>query len=263
MLFAARYFVDSRAFLVALILPQLVMTRIACGADISHAESPIEARPDGSIVTRIKALSSTVQGTERHEEMVFEFGLPAVRPSRQWQEDAHVPVCQSQWHKDGIRYTEKVLLTRLAPGGLLLDGQPPSDSVLLLQITGENLTNEYTEATAAFSLKVGSKPLDLELRGDLVYVILKGLAVPLGSIDVSPSGVLCTNGPQLRFRGHMPPGSSGAMTIKIPFSKVQEEADFNRVRDLEFEDELTRMKRFWTEHTKTHPKPLFPIKFSQ
>jgi hypothetical protein len=43
----------------------------------------------------------------------------------------------------------------------------------------------------------------------------------------------------------MPPGTFGAMTIKIPLAPVEGRDALERLQDLEFDEEFRRVKRFW------------------
>src|SRR4029077_20147658 len=118
----------------------------------------------------------------------YNFGLPQKTPERRWMENDTLPISHSQWESNGIRYTQTVLLSRLEGGDLSLATAAP-DSVLLVQIKGENITNEYREASAAFAVYSGASPTTLELREGFAYAIGTGLPVLLGAIDIAGEGI--------------------------------------------------------------------------
>ena len=53
----------------------------------------------------------------------------------------------------------------------------------------------------------------------------------------------------------MPPGTSGAMTIKIPLDRLTGEAQLNHLHDLEFDQEYRRLKRSWSSQTAAPGQP--------
>lgn len=209
---------------------------------------------DGSVV----AVSGIVtQSTKKKARRVrFDFGLPRKAPERRWLEDDTLPICHTLWEKDGIRYTQTVLVTRFGAGDLPASGEPAADSVLMVQVVGENFTNDYTEATAELTVEVEGKALNLELRNDLIFSMETNASVFLVAIDVPASGIASTNGQQLRFQGNMPPGNTGAMTIKWPFTPPKGEPEIDRLRDLQFSEELYRVKRSWENRGNGQPIPL-------
>ena len=83
------------------------------------------------------------------------------------------------------------------------------------------------------------------------------------ALDVSATGLGSMKGPQLQFRGNMPPGTSVAMTIKIPAAKLAGEEAMRRLRDLEFAEEFRRVKRFWAEHLKSGYTATPPVAFQK
>jgi hypothetical protein len=192
----------------------------------------------------------------------FEFGLPTTPPKRRELEDGQLPIGRTQWEKNGIRYTQIVLLTRLEPGELMSGGELTDDAVLLVQLLGENTASEYTEATAEFSVRIGGEARELELREDRVCEIGATGALPLAVVDIPPTGIGVTRGPALRFRGSMPPGTSGSMTLKIPLNRLNGDAALSRLRELEFDEEFRRVKRFWADRGKAGDSHRFPVAFA-
>jgi hypothetical protein len=194
---------------------------------------------------------------------VFAFGLPAGPATQRELESGKLPIVRTQWEHNGIRYTQTVLLTRLKPEGLFSEGTLPTDSVLVVQITGENTASEYTEATAEFGVRAEGRTLDLELCDGRVRAIGAGEADLVAVIDVPATGIAGARGNGLRFRGSMPPGTSGAMTIKIPLAPLNDAAAMSRLSELEFDEEFRRVKRFWTERLKDATAVGMPLAFAE
>jgi hypothetical protein len=182
----------------------------------------------------------------------FDFGLPALPPAERLQDDGK-PILHTIWETGGVRYTQKVLVTQL---GAANPAAYTNDAVLLVQITGHNLAGEYTNAAASLTVWAGDRPLELELRGGLVYAV--GIREPrlLGVLDVPGEGIAATNGTRLKFQGHMPPGTTGAMTLKLPARPLSGETEINRLRDLEFDEEAQRVKKFWGLPDPRLPAPV-------
>ena len=231
----------------------------ATAADPSPPTVLIHA--DGSVVVSMATV--TEAETERPAVLrQFSFGLPSTSPTRRGLEDEKLPIGRTQWEKDGIRYTQIVLLTRLGLGELMPGGKLADDSVLMVQVTGENAASEYSEATAEFSVRSGGRARELELREGRVYAVGAGETVAWAVVDVPATGIAGTKGSALRFRGVMPPGTSGAMTLKIPLAKALDEEAVKRLFDLEFDDEFRRVKRFWADRVKAGYSDRLPVAFA-
>ena len=177
---------------------------------------------------------------------LFAFGMPRDVPARHWLEDDTLPICHTEWMHAGIRYTQSVLLTSLKPEGPVPEQSTAADALLLVQLKGENTASDYTDATAAFATSTGTRCQELEFRDGLVYATAGTNSVLMAVVDIASSGVVVTNGTELRFKGNMPPGTSGAMVLKIPLGRVDDQPVIDRLLDLEFDQELRRIRKFWS-----------------
>lgn len=181
----------------------------------------------------------------------FDFGLPVVAPSRRFWLD-EVPILQTEWENGGVRYTQRVLVTRWGEGPL--DGLT-DDAVLVVQIAGESLVQEYTNATASLAVQAGKEIRPLELRGGWVYQRPGGGDTPLAFLDIPSVGIVTTNGLRLQFQGHMPPANSGAMTLVVPRQPLTAGAVRDRVVDLDFNETLHRVRQFWRSAAAQNIRP--------
>jgi hypothetical protein len=220
-------------------------------------------QPDGAIDTSSRVIRSLVEAAGASQSIRFDFGLPTPPPKESGWLDPRLPVCRICWESGGIRYTQTVLLTRLEPAASLdPSGGPAADSVLLVQVTGENLGSYYTDASAAFAVVVGGRTVALELREGLVYALLGPQRALIAAVDIPAAGVSDAAGQRLQFKGHMPPAASGAMIVKIPAAPLEGEGALNRLRDLDFAEELHRVRRFWTEKAQALGTNQFPLRFA-
>jgi hypothetical protein len=231
----------------------------ACG---SPTAACARVHSDGALLIPTNEVTSRLGLGGASRQIRLGFGLPGTPGERRWVDDESVPICQTAWEKDGIRYTQTVLVTSLETNDQALTGPAPSNAVLLVQVAGHNTTAEYSAAGAAFEVKSEDRALPLEWRGGLVFVTGARAAVPLAAIDVPSEGIAGTNGLQLRFAGSMPPGTSGAMTVKIPSRVLERPAEINRLLDLEFDEELRRVKRAWKSPGEAAARP-FPVGWAE
>ena len=211
------------------------------------ASSPIlKLHPDGTILEPGGGLARAVGGLPR--PVRCEFGLPASAPVYRGHEDEVRSICVTRWEERGIRYTQTVLVTRLT-------SETGSARVLMVQLTGENSSREYSEATAALAVVLGDEILELEWRQGLVHARNLPQEPVIGVIEIGAEGIEESSGPRLKFRGQMPPGTSGAMTIKIPLDRVTGVEQLDRLHDLEFDQETRRVKRLWTSQSAAPGPP--------
>lgn len=217
---------------------------------------------NGTVAGPAGAVAGVVDAAANPGSVHYSFGLPAKPPERRWREDDVLPIYQTSWEEHGIRYTQRVLVTSLGTNDLALTNAAAGEAVLLVQLVGQNTATEYTTARAAFEVKVAGRPLDLVLRGGLVYAAGGAEAVPLAALEIPSEGIAQTNGAQLRFQGHMPPGISGSMTVKIPATKLATPAGLDRLMDLNFEDEVRRLTRAWRNRSHVAP-PNSPLRWAE
>lgn len=249
-----------------MVAAQVVLAGGAWAASQANAlasePAPVQVRIDGSVVWALPSVLWPSPEPTAQRQACYRFGMPAQLPLRRWLEEEGVPVCRTTWEKNGIRYTQSVLITgpEATEGSLL--GQAPQ-SVLLVRLAGENTASQYTEASATFAAEVEGRALHLELRDGVVYAAGPTGPLLVAVVDVAGEGIAEAAGPRLRFRGNMPPGTSGAMTIKIPAGKLEGEAAISRLRDLEFDDELRCVKRFWRARQEAGSAPLLPVVFAE
>lgn len=187
------------------------------------------------------------------KEARWDFGLPSAPPTRRFfLED--VPILQTEWEHQGVRYTQRVLVTRLEDGPLDGGGE---DAVLVVQIAGESLVQDYTNAAASLALRVNQEAWPLEWRGGLIYRPGRELPHPLAFLDIPSVGLVKTNGLRLEFQGHMPPANTGAMTLWVPRRRLAPGAALDRLVDMDFNETLQRVRDFWRRpETKNIRPPL-------
>jgi hypothetical protein len=226
-----------------------------------QAPGPVTVHPDGSITGLRPAFRAATGLTAAPDRFRLDFGLPRQPPVERWLESGLLPICHTRWEHAGIRYTQSVLLTRLAEGDPTPAGQPAPDGVLMVRLAGACAASEYTEATAAFAVELQGSPVELVLREGLAFDARAGPDALVAMVDITAGGVASTNGPRLSFRGSMPPGTSGSMTIKLPLGTLPHSADLDRLRDLDFDEEARRVKRFWLEQARARATNSLPVRF--
>jgi hypothetical protein len=212
---------------------------------------------DGSIQTQVSRLAPLIGGPVSGEPEVmdvrYRFGLPERPPDQRWREEDKLPIYHARWECVGIRFTQIVLMSRIESGEVMPAGKIPADAVMLVQLTGLSVASEYTDATAAFQVEMEGDSLDLHLDGGMVRPRDASWPLFLAAVHVPAEGIETHAGPQIRFRGHMPPGTFGAMTIKIPLAPLEGRNAFERLQDLEFDEEFRRVKRFWKSRLEAAP----------
>lgn len=120
----------------------------------------------------------------------------------------------------------------------------PPCRVLMIQLTGENTGSEYANASATLTILQNEKELPLQLDRELLTAPAGDQRISLGAVRVASEGIERTSHPtRLAFHGHMPPGTSGAMSVRIPTSRLDQRTDLEWLMDLEFDDELRRLQR--------------------
>ncbi len=176
----------------------------------------------------------------------FDFGLPRGEPTRRWIEDECLPILHTEWEREGIRYTQTAFVTRLEPGGLgFPDMQADDTAVLMVKIHGRNVAPEYRTAHATLSLRVDGRVVPLGLTNDLLYARPGAEARLRAAVEVQGAVPGAADRGQIHFAGHMPPGTDGYMVLRLPFITLDRPDEIERLRDLDFDAEFRRVKKFW------------------
>jgi hypothetical protein len=197
---------------------------------------------DGSVSGRFGLAASEAKA------IALNFGLPPVSPvQRRHEQD----VFRTEWISNGIRYTQTVLITALGAGNANAATTAAKLPVLLVNIEGENTNTSYTEASAELALSVDGNRRELELKDGLIWSVQGEARAALGALEIPESGIKLSRGDVLKFSGNMPPSLKGAMTIKIPLEHADEQQPGDRLRDLDFQEELRQALK---------PKPAGPGK---
>lgn len=199
----------------------------------------VQVFSNGVVVCPTGAFSSG--HASKGEEVRFDFGLPPAPPLRRFLLD-NVPILQTEWEHLGIRYVQRVCITRLGDGPL--DGAA-EDALLVVQIHGESMVQEYTNASASLAVQVGGNFWPLELRGGWIYCPGQQNPHPLAFLDIPSVGVVKTNGLRLEFQGHMPPANTGSMTLFIPRHPITPGNSADRLLDLDVNEILGRVRDYW------------------
>jgi hypothetical protein len=221
---------------------------------------------DGT-VSRVAGASGSSAEPESARHFDFAFGLPAGGPIRRWVEDDCLPIMNSEWELDGIRYTQTVLLTSLSPEDPRTQSpETNAKAVLMVRIVGKNIAQEYRLARAVLSVVAADRPVPVVLRDGWLLAEPDNAsgAVPattgarvgevngeslLAAVEVQGAAQGTQENGKVHLAGNMPPGTDGFMVLRIPMVPPVHADDLERLRNLEFDAELRRAKRFWREPT--------------
>ena len=174
------------------------------------------------------------------------FDLPAGEPAKRWIEEDCLPIIHTEWDHEGIHYHQTAFATRLEPGGLgFPDVQADTTTVLLVRLAGHNTAAEYKPAHVAMSLHVDGKAVPLKTRENLVFAQLKEGEPLRAMIDGQGQARPPETDGKIQYFGNMPPGADGAIVVKLPFITLDTPAELERLRDLDFDQELARARKFW------------------
>lgn len=221
--------------------------------------------PDGSVFCVNDRIDDppgrdTSRRTWGGHRLDYSFNLPKSAPAKRWIEDDCLPIQQTEWEHEGIRYSQTAFATRLDPGELgFPDTQADDTTVLMVKIAGRNVAQEYKPAHAGLSLRVDGRRVPLGLNEGVVRAKLGDAevirALMEGQGQANPPEV---NG-EIRYFGNMPPGTDGFIVVKIPFITLDKPDEIERLRNLEFDQEFGRVKRFWKSRVAASTQIETPI----
>lgn len=190
----------------------------------------------------------------------YDFGLPDGEPAKRWIEDECLPIMNTEWERDGIRYSQTAFVTRLDPGGLgFPDMQADDTAVLMVRIHGRNTAQEYRLAHATVSLRADGKPIPLVMRDGLLFARHEDGDRLRAAVEVQGSVQGISDDHGVRFAGNMPPGTDGYMVLRIPFLTLDRPDELERLRNLEYDVEFRRVKKFWTARADAATQVTTPI----
>jgi hypothetical protein len=170
---------------------------------VAFADEALVLAKDGSISGPLVCAGIT------NRQCVLRFGLPTT-PAESTEQTRQV--LRRVWLRNGVRYTETVFVWRSnesAKGG---------EAALLVNIEGDNISADYAEAWAEFTLDVGRRRQELELKDGLIWRRTPDGRFVVGMLEVPDAGVVRRSGEVLQFRGSIPPSLKGRMTLKVPLT---------------------------------------------
>ncbi|MCP5517658.1 MAG: hypothetical protein H7A45_10445 [Verrucomicrobiales bacterium] len=186
--------------------------------------------------------------TDNRGVVTWQFGLPSGPPVEDRWETPGSPFRVMVWEQAGIRYTQTFLMTFLDPEAASRPRQPGGPPLVgLVHLKGENTNSEYADASARLAFSGSGRAAELKLELGIVYRREDGTWRVAGGIDVPTEGIRSPNGPELGFHGHMPPGLTGTMTFKLIRFPLESEAELERLRNLDFDEEYRRARRRWQD----------------
>lgn len=233
--------------------------------DAEEAGRRFAVNADGT-VSRDKGRTDDARGRGIGRRFDFDFGMPVGEPVRRWVEDDCLPIMNTEWEHDGIRYTQTALVARFGVGDPGFRTSPVDATfVLIVRILGKNTAQEYRLAHATLSVSVDDQPLPVVLRDGLLFADQSGISPQsdslamgalggqgkgeslLAAVEVQGAAQGTQENGKVHLAGNMPPGTDGFMVVRIPMVPPEHPDDLERLRNLEFDAEFRRAKRFWQE----------------
>jgi hypothetical protein len=207
--------------------------------------------PDGSVFCLNDRIDQprgkdTARRTWGGNRLRYSFGLPGGGANKRWIEDGCLPIIHGEWERDGVRYTQTALATRLEPGRLgPPDMQADDTTVLVVRIMAENTGNDTAPAAATLALQVDGRPLELSTRDGMVYARLERGETLRAAIEIPEGANVSTSEGKITCSGELPPNGTAAVVIKIPFITLDQPAELERLRNMSFHEEFKRVRGFW------------------
>jgi hypothetical protein len=210
---------------------------------------------DGSISCHVAC--AFIESATKPKMVTFHFGLPAIPYEKRWQEADDKPIFYSSWLDNGIRYIQTVFTTISQTNNPIQNPAQQTPNLLIVNIMGQSITNQYAEASAALKITFGpTNTQHLVLKDCVVNLKSDTELRPFAFLEVPAEGIAESKGYQLQFFGNMPPSISGSMTLKMPLTGNLTTTDWEALRDKDFSEELEKVKRHWAKQLKnTNTQP--------
>jgi len=208
--------------------------------------------PDGSVFCvndRIDrpAGKDSARRTWEGNRLEYGFGLPET-PDERWIQDGCLPIVHARWERGGVRVTQTALATRLDKGGLGYPDMKADDTVVLMvRLVVENRAGEAAAFDQSLSIEADGRPLELAMREGMAAARIRGPERPRCMVQWTPGADAAVEKGRLRWRPALPAQGRAEMVVKIPFITLDQPAEIQRLRELDFADELSRVRDFWRE----------------
>ena len=170
--------------------------------------------------------------------------------------NGYLPVVTQRWEKDGLKYNEEAFSTLLrgplSPDDPGRDEQTPA--VLLLRLTVENSGTSARTAHVWLSVQaeerqseMGAKPHEnLRVIGKQVWT--EGAVPRLRAVfDGARSPEAGGGAVPVHVAFEVPPGSSGSVTLKLPFVSDLSRSEAAELEQLDYESQRGRVTAYWQE----------------
>jgi hypothetical protein len=166
---------------------------------------------------------------------------PLPQPAERHIEDDSIPICNTTWETDGLRFSQTALVTELE-GAKAGSPPPPADAsaVFLARFVISNASAAARSATLPLTYNPAEKqkPLRADSQGRLwLGADLRGQVLA----DSAPAPA----GQALNWTWTLAPGQSKTVVVKLPYLVLTEKSEQAALERLDFDAERAAVAGYW------------------
>ena len=215
-----------------------------------HPSGAVEYRINNHFI-HVRPGRDTAPLKEDGDHITFSFGMPD-RPTSRTIKDGCLPVCITQWTRDGIDYEQTAFVTELS--GTNPERTPPGDvtAVCMIRLTARNTSPNTAQARLPVRCEQG--PLSIDLNGDLTQ---RGRFRGQLVADMLPN--MDGHGPVWSWE--LAQNQARTIVLKLPFVTALSVKERRQLDALDFDTELRAVSDYWRSRMDagmrlTTPEPM-------
>jgi len=180
-------------------------------------------------------------------EIRYSFGLPNVEPTLRQVEDGYLPIIHTKWEADNVVYEQTAFATLL--GANILSGermQGDDPTILLAKVTLTNSGDESKIVNLSLKSKCDVEE-KLDKRDGFVFATNYEPNRMRYFVDIADKGVFKSEDGKLSYEVNLAKNESHSIYFKIPFITLIEEKESESAKNIDYETEFAKVKKFWEE----------------
>ncbi len=178
-------------------------------------------------------------------EIRYSFGFPNVEPKERGIEEGYLPIIYTKWETDNVVYEQSAFVTLLGADSLGGERMQGDDSTILLaKVTLTNLSNENQKVRLKLEARGDSKE-KLEEENGFVFATNYEPKRMRYFADIADKGVLKFEDDNLFYEINLMKKESHSIYFKIPFITLIEEKEHELAKNVDYEAEFSKVKKFW------------------
>lgn len=175
----------------------------------------------------------------------YGFGFPNVEPTERHRINGYLPMIYAKWESDGISYEQTAYATLLMGDILGEPMQGDDPTVLMAKVTLTNNSDSQKDVILKLTSKCDIEE-SLKAKDGFIFATNYEPNRLRYYLDIKGKGAFLDDD-GFAYKVSLSGRESHSTYFKIPFITLVEEEEFKALKDIDYESEFLKVKKFWED----------------